>query len=64
MYYINEGRHFDISDEMRQIILSHGFQFYRQYACTGIHRFNNKIYLLDDNGEEHGLPYDPDVFVH
>jgi hypothetical protein len=64
LYWINEGRHFDISDKMREAIVSAGFQFYHRYECTGICKYAKKIWLLDSNGEEHELPYCPDVYVH
>lgn len=60
IYYINEGRHFDISDEDRNVIVNAGLKFYKQYNGY-VERGN--IHLTKDDGSVVVLPYNSDIFV-
>lgn len=59
-YWINEGRHFDISDEMRQSITNAGLNFYKQYEGS---RNGKDIMLTREDGVQVTVSYDPTVFV-
>jgi len=59
-YWINEGLHFDISDEMRQSIANAGLNFYKQYEGS---RNGTNITLTREDGVTVTIPYDSAIFV-
>lgn len=61
IFYINEGSHFDISDDDRKAIVDAGLTFYKQYNGYLEGKY---IVLFRDDQVSVTLPFNPDIFVH